>query len=151
MLRLTGEPADAVRHTAAVAENNFKTKDDMKDNDKSPKAEAVQPAAPETETKTKVCKCCGRELPLEAFSPHSRARDGHKAVCKECVKGAPHGPRGKKPLPKKGADGVTAPAGSGPDAERPIALSTFADAELVAELRFRGWEVRCSRMIKEEI
>lgn len=32
----------------------------------------------------KVCKECGRELPLSEFAKHDKAKDGHMSVCKEC-------------------------------------------------------------------
>ena len=32
----------------------------------------------------KVCKSCGRELPLSAFSVHTRSADGRMSECKEC-------------------------------------------------------------------
>ena len=35
---------------------------------------------------TKVCKKCGRELPLNEFSKDKRCKDGHRNVCKECKK-----------------------------------------------------------------
>ena len=42
-------------------------------------------AAPKlTKPGTKVCKDCGRELPLEQFPRHPKSRDGHTSVCAEC-------------------------------------------------------------------
>ena len=35
--------------------------------------------------KTKVCECCGRELPIESFFPNRNYKDGHNPKCKECV------------------------------------------------------------------
>ena len=37
-----------------------------------------------SEEPTKVCKGCGRALPLSAFSVHPKALDGHMSECKEC-------------------------------------------------------------------
>ncbi len=34
----------------------------------------------------KVCRNCGRELPLSEFYKHSRMADGHLNHCKECVR-----------------------------------------------------------------
>lgn len=34
---------------------------------------------------TKVCKTCGRELPLDAFSAHAKTWDHKFTVCKECM------------------------------------------------------------------
>lgn len=33
---------------------------------------------------TKICKCCGRELPLEAFAKQKLGKLGHTSKCKEC-------------------------------------------------------------------
>ena len=38
----------------------------------------------DTTTPTKVCKKCGRELPLDSFSKDKMMADGHKSACKEC-------------------------------------------------------------------
>lgn len=40
--------------------------------------------SPATTVETKVCKFCGRELPIEQFGPSSRHKDGHMPICKEC-------------------------------------------------------------------
>ena len=34
--------------------------------------------------KTKVCSCCGRELPRTEFPKNAQSRDGHLGVCKKC-------------------------------------------------------------------
>lgn len=33
---------------------------------------------------TKVCKCCGRELPIDKFYTHKSTKDGLSNTCKEC-------------------------------------------------------------------
>lgn len=33
---------------------------------------------------TKICKKCGRELPLSEFSKHKITKDGYRNICKEC-------------------------------------------------------------------
>lgn len=35
---------------------------------------------------SKVCRKCGKELPLDEFYTHSRMADGHLNICKECVR-----------------------------------------------------------------
>ncbi len=40
------------------------------------------------ETKTKVCKRCGRELPLHEFGRHARTADGLQVYCRQCSKEA---------------------------------------------------------------
>jgi len=37
------------------------------------------------EVPTKVCKRCGRALPLTAFGRHSRTKDGYQPLCNECL------------------------------------------------------------------
>ena len=36
------------------------------------------------EEKTKVCRKCGRELPLSEFPKNRRSKDGHHNICKTC-------------------------------------------------------------------
>ena len=38
----------------------------------------------ENEVKTKVCKKCGQELPLDQFHMNDNCKDGHLNVCKKC-------------------------------------------------------------------
>ena len=35
---------------------------------------------------TKICKECGKELPLEMFSKNKGMKDGHVNICKDCVR-----------------------------------------------------------------
>ena len=37
-----------------------------------------------SEEPMKVCKGCGRKLPLSAFALHDKSKDGHMSECKEC-------------------------------------------------------------------
>ena len=39
----------------------------------------------ETTTTTKVCKKCGRELPITEFTPNKTSKDGHVGQCKDCI------------------------------------------------------------------
>ena len=34
----------------------------------------------------KICRRCGKELPLDEFYVHKQMADGHLNICKECVK-----------------------------------------------------------------
>lgn len=36
------------------------------------------------ENVTKVCKKCGRELPISAFNKKASAKDGLQDMCREC-------------------------------------------------------------------
>ena len=33
---------------------------------------------------SKVCACCGKELPISKFKRHGRANDGYRRVCNDC-------------------------------------------------------------------
>lgn len=35
---------------------------------------------------TKICKTCGRELPIEMFYKNPMSKDGHINSCKDCVR-----------------------------------------------------------------
>ena len=39
---------------------------------------------------TKICKKCGRELPISEFYVHKQMGDGHLSFCKECVRARVH-------------------------------------------------------------
>lgn len=64
----------------------------------------------------KVCKGCGRKLPLSAFGLHERSKDGHMYLCKECR-------RRKAQKPSKGNP-----------------LEKFTARQLMHELKMRGYE-----------
>ena len=39
----------------------------------------------EESVKTKVCKKCGRELPITEFALNKNLKDGHVGRCKDCI------------------------------------------------------------------
>ena len=39
----------------------------------------------EESAKTKVCKKCGRELPITEFALNKNLKDGHVGQCKDCI------------------------------------------------------------------
>ena len=39
----------------------------------------------EESTETKVCKKCGRELPITEFALNKNLKDGHVGKCRDCV------------------------------------------------------------------
>lgn len=41
---------------------------------------------------TKICKRCGRELPMEEFYKHPKTVDGYNTYCKKCCKEQHHNP-----------------------------------------------------------
>ena len=46
--------------------------------------------------KTKVCKRCGRELPIHEFGRHARTKDGLQTYCRQCTSDAMKKARIKK-------------------------------------------------------
>lgn len=77
------------------------------------------------ETKTKVCKRCGRELPLHEFGRHARTADGLQVYCRDCCKEAMKKTRRGKV--QKDIERAT------------YGLASFTDEELFNELRRRGF------------
>ncbi len=80
--------------------------------------------------KTKVCKVCGKELPIDQFRPNPKCKDGHLDTCYECLNN-----KIKETNKRKEEVDVTKE------------LHLYADEELVQELRERGWEVKCTKTI----
>lgn len=100
------------------------------------------------EKTTKVCKECGRELPIEQFRANPRCKDGHLDTCNDCMKGKiTKGIQGKK---NRSLDGLSLELEEIDHDIKPSSpkLSSFEDYELVEELRLRGWDVKCSRTIE---
>lgn len=81
-----------------------------------------------TEIKTKVCKMCGRELPVSEFNKHSKTKDGLQIYCKECATKYVIASRQKK--------------------HSKLFLQYAKDEELVAELRNRGFVVKASKSVE---
>lgn len=79
---------------------------------------------------TKVCKVCGKELPIDQFRPNPKCKDGHLDTCYECLNN-----KIKETNKRKEEVDVTKE------------LHLYADEELVQELRERGWEVKCTKVI----
>ena len=84
------------------------------------------------ENVTKVCKKCGRELPIEAFNKKAKSKDGLQDYCKEC-QGAYMRERYKSEKKNKQ---TLLPVYTNPD------LAVYHPRELMAELKARGfrWE-----------
>lgn len=72
---------------------------------------------------TKICKRCGRELPIEDYHIDNRMIGGHKSICKECTSAYC-----KERNDAKKADKESTP------------LSKFTPRELIEELRRRGYK-----------
>lgn len=127
---------------------------------------------------TKLCKRCGRELPLVRFGKNASTKDGLQYWCKECQtrkvteakakkRAAEDSFLGKsepeaKPEPKTpGRPGGLEPMESpipgsefmilpkaGPQPRQDPRLENFESKELANELRARGYMVKASRPIK---
>lgn len=82
---------------------------------------------------TKVCKCCGKELPLIKFYKNNATKDKHDNTCKECRK-------------QKMAKNNKTPQ---PGIKATFRISDFEDNQLFAELRRRGYsgELHYSRIV----
>lgn len=79
---------------------------------------------------TKICKKCGRELPVTEFYPHKHTKDGLDTYCKECKAQATKERRAHKKAEETPAEDP---------AEVTPALAAFTDDELLAELKDRGY------------
>lgn len=80
---------------------------------------------------TQKCKCCGKELPLEAFSVSSF---GRLKTCKDCVrKRQSEGHARQREKEKKMAEYRDA---------RTLRLHDFNPRELMAELKRRGYKFK---------
>ena len=89
---------------------------------------------------TKVCKCCGRELPIEDFYKNGF---GVTSVCKEChTKRAKEGKQERKRLKQQAVDAINA---------RHLRLSDFTPRELMEELKRRGYDGKITYTRVEEI
>ena len=74
--------------------------------------------------KTKVCKRCGKELPIHEFARNARAADGHQVYCRECQKAAMM--RTRRAKVEKDKERAT------------YGLASFSTEDIVNELRRRG-------------
>ena len=92
-----------------------------------------------TNTTTKICPRCGRELPIEAFGKHARTRDGLQPYCKEC--------RSQARIGKTSRPGQETKTSY----TRTVVRETLTDKQMVDLLREHGWIVTCTRTITEEL
>lgn len=102
---------------------------------------------------TKVCKTCGRELPVEAFGKHARTADGLQPVCRECQrtarKGVPLGPRKRRTDdPVMTEVGPVRIVVTEPEAVANPSVAEIPDQDLVKELRRRGYDVTAKKTIE---
>lgn len=105
---------------------------------------------------TKVCCACGRELPLDAFGKHPKAKDGLQSRCRECTANALKG--GRKKTDKEIQNAILmADTEAMMDQKKPTTAKTeplqdpkledFESKALADELRARGYYVKAERPI----
>ena len=109
--------------------------------------ECFEPKEIEMEEKrTKVCKVCGKELPIEMFRKNTKSKDGYTDTCIDCINVKIRaGFNKKKDVQEK------------PKSEEPIrledtikmvdAIKNIPGQILVNELRQRGYDVNCTKTI----
>lgn len=102
---------------------------------------------------TKVCKVCGKELPIDQFRPNPKCKDGHLDTRYECLnkKIKETNKRKEDELLGKifGKDAVEqADMGFPPTQDKYDRLQEYTAQELVDHLRFLGWDVTCTKTIK---
>lgn len=94
----------------------------------------------ENEVKTKVCKKCGQELPLDQFYTSVNCKDGHLNVYKKCKNS--HN-KLRNQIKKESQSGIHK-VFVNPD------LAKFTPRQLIEELRGRGYtgELKYVQVIK---
>lgn len=94
--------------------------------------------------KTRICKRCGRELPISEFAKHAKTPDHLQANCRSCMKELIAESKSNAPAdyawPEKPTGKNTAPD-----------LSNFSDQQLIAELTHRGYHGRLEVITVVEI
>lgn len=79
---------------------------------------------------TKICKKCGKELPVDKFYKNKSQKDGFGYYCKDCVNAYKSS---KKPMQREGGSKLTK-VFTNPD------LAKFKPRELIEELKARGYK-----------
>lgn len=77
---------------------------------------------------TKICRICGEEKPIDAFSKNNQYKDGYDTRCKTCMNAYQQTLR-EKLKTRVGVNNHGNPA-----------LATFTPRELIEELRARGYK-----------
>lgn len=107
--------------------------------------------------KTKVCKKCGQELPLEYFSKNTRAKDGLQIYCKDRQKSLVKAKRERdkdnlRKICQEEINGNSEEDGRKnmwyEKAEARAYLAALPDSEILAELRRRGYAGKIYKKIQ---
>lgn len=95
---------------------------------------------------TKVCAKCGRELPIENFRKNPKSKDGYLNTCRECISATM-----KAAYAKTNGIEPSEPANEPkPEVKNEEAVQFYqpTDQALVDELRRRGWDVKCTKVVE---
>ena len=79
---------------------------------------------------TKICKKCGKELPVDKFYKNKSQKDGFGYYCKDCVNAY----KSSKKANAKGGGGKLTKVFANPG------LAKFKPRELIEELKARGYK-----------
>ena len=109
--------------------------------------ECFEPKEIEMEEKrTKVCKVCGKELPIEMFRKNNKSKDGYTDTCFDCINvkiRAGFNKRKDAQKKQKSEDPIRLE-----DTIKMVdAIDNIPDQALVNELRQRGYDVICTKTI----
>lgn len=124
----------------------FENKFTMKENQTKQETRPREESSAQAEVQTKICKGCHRELPLDHFGRHHKAKDGRLSYCKECWKIMT---QKRNPLDSLGLQGPTGTPGPAGEDARDVFLRSIPDHMLINELAKRGWRGRLT--IEREI
>ena len=121
--------------------------------EEKPMKEEKKTAAVET---SRICKGCGKELPLEQFG---RNRYGYTWYCVDCMKARRQQGMekagynfGEAPAkPKRKAQPKDKPAADAQPEAKPAPEWKMTDAELITELRARGYRGRLEKVSTIEL
>lgn len=87
---------------------------------------------------TKICKKCGRELPLENFSKNAKMKDGLQNHCRACASEYSRNIWKRKKAQKKENERIEFEKKYKVYTNRDLAM--FTPRELMLELKARGYE-----------
>jgi hypothetical protein len=94
----------------------------------------------EKKPQMKVCKECGRELPVEMFGKHPKAKDGYQPLCKECRSRKMKAAAKKPEIPAEAVEKLQELEATVAKALEPSPeIRKSTDADLFRELSRRGW------------
>lgn len=107
----------------------------------------------ENKPQTKVCNCCGRELPVDQFGKHAKTKDGLQPICKECRSKKSKAAHVKKNVTPEVIEKLEELEGTVNSYAEKIKdhpwpkMSGFEDEDLIHELAERGWTGRIVKTI----